>query len=476
VISKEAAFNDILKNLREKNLAIFAGAGMSVDCGYVNWADLLRPIAQELELDIDKEHDLVALAQYHYNEYLSRDKINQVLVDEFSRDAVTSENHRILARLPIETYWTTNYDKLIEKSLEEAGKIPDVKYTIEQLAITRPKRDAIVYKMHGDVDHSEKAILTKDDYELYPKTMQPFLTALAGDLISKTFLFIGFSFTDPNLDYILSRVRIAYNNNQRRHYCFIRKVKRNETENSVDFEYRERKQNYFIQDLKRYNILTILIDEYEEITDFLRKLERFYKRDYIFISGAAYEYGKWGKEKSEQFIHKLSKSLIHNGFKIVSGFGLGIGSAVISGALEEIYNDLKTHSKDELILRPFPQKVNGQLNKTKVWHNYRQDMISYAGIAIFVFGNKLVDGKLIESDGMRDEFEIAIEKGLLLLPIGATGYISKKFHEEIMSDFNKFYPNVGKHIKDKFIELNDDNKSPEEIIDTVIDFLKGILV
>jgi hypothetical protein len=66
-----------------------------------------------------------------------------------------------------------------------------------------------VYKMHGDIDRPDEAILTKDDYESYHVKMQPFLNALSGDLISKTFLFLGFSFTDPNLDYILSRGRIA---------------------------------------------------------------------------------------------------------------------------------------------------------------------------------------------------------------------------------------------------------------------------
>nr|VFK24359.1 MAG: hypothetical protein BECKLFY1418C_GA0070996_11751 [Candidatus Kentron sp. LFY] len=44
--------------------ALFAGAGLSRDAGYVDWRDLLREIAVDLELDIDRESDLVALAQY----------------------------------------------------------------------------------------------------------------------------------------------------------------------------------------------------------------------------------------------------------------------------------------------------------------------------------------------------------------------------------------------------------------------------
>ena len=64
--------------------------------------------------------------------------------------------------------------------------------------------------MHGDVHHPADAIITKEQYESYYKTHEPFVTTLSGDLISKTFLFIGFSFTDPNLDYVLSRLNIQF--------------------------------------------------------------------------------------------------------------------------------------------------------------------------------------------------------------------------------------------------------------------------
>ncbi|MEZ9367198.1 hypothetical protein AB4167_22145 [Vibrio sp. 10N.286.49.E11] len=56
---------ELLKDLSEENLAIFAGAGLSAPAGFVSWSELLRPVAEELELEIEKETDLVALAQYH---------------------------------------------------------------------------------------------------------------------------------------------------------------------------------------------------------------------------------------------------------------------------------------------------------------------------------------------------------------------------------------------------------------------------
>lgn len=115
-------------------------------------------------------------------------------VRETTRDNCTSHRN------------ATNYDSLIEDALTESKRVVDVKYNNKHLSLTKPHRDAIVYKMHGDKSNPDEAILIKDDYEKYYRDHAQFITALSGDLISKTFLFVGFSFSDPNIDYILSSV------------------------------------------------------------------------------------------------------------------------------------------------------------------------------------------------------------------------------------------------------------------------------
>lgn len=186
---------EFLTELKQGSAAIFAGAGLSVGAGYVNWRDLLKPLADDLNLDLQREYDLVSVAQFHVNDN-GRHKLNQQIVDSLARTTSPTDNHKVLARLPIDIFWTTNYDKLIERSLEDAGKVPDVKYTVNQLAITRRGRNATVFKMHGDVDHPDAAVVTKDDYEKYLRDFGPFVNALSGDLISNTFLFLGFSLSD----------------------------------------------------------------------------------------------------------------------------------------------------------------------------------------------------------------------------------------------------------------------------------------
>lgn len=470
-LRKKAFLRDLEKELAEENVAVFAGAGMSAGSGFVNWAELLRPIAEELGLDVDKENDLVALAQYHCNDNANnRSQLNQRLIDEFSRKSIETENHRILCRLPIRTYWTTNYDKIIENTLEKSGKVSDVKHTNEHLSTTKPKRDAVVYKMHGDVEHASQAVLTKDDYERYHVKMDQYLANLKSDLISKTFIFIGFSFTDPNLDYILSRVRVSYENNQRRHYCFIRNIKKDKNEEEADFEYRKRKQLFFIKDLERFNIKTILIDEYEEITDLLIKLEIKYKSRTIFISGAACEYGDLEEKEALRFVYDLSKMLVKYNLRIVSGFGVGIGSTVISSVLEETFNNKLAKIEDHLVLRPFPQSTEGEQPLSSLWTKYREDMINYAGITLFLFGNKQAENDIILSNGMREEYEIAKKQGLLLLPVGSTGYMAEELWTELNSEIQK-RTDLSLRMKELYKKLGTEKFNANNVIDIIMEII-----
>ncbi|QJC57981.1 hypothetical protein HC248_03313 [Polaromonas vacuolata] len=461
--------------LHESNLAIFAGAGLSSGAGFVNWSQLLKPIADELDLDITLETDLVTLAQYHANaNQANRGKLNQLLVTEFSQAAEETENHKILVRLPIETYWTTNYDTLIETALKDSGKVADIKYTSKQLALTIPKRDAVVYKMHGDVTNPADAILIRDDYEKYHIKMAPFVTALSGDLVSKTFLFLGFSFTDPNLEYILSRVRVHYTNDQRQHHCILRKVSQEKEEELANFEYRDRKQKLFLQELMRVGIKTTLVAEYAEITDILRDVEARYKQRTVFISGAAHEYGRWSQAEGQLFVYQLNKDIAATQCKVVSGFGLGVDSSVIAGVLEQIYMKGGRLDHDQLILRPFPQYQVGAKPLPQVWTEYREDMVNRAGIAIFVFGNKVQDGLVVSSNGMREEYEIAKAKGLFLVPIGITGYMAKTLWEEVFAEFVESKYLRGKEIKEKLGILGNVNTPPDTACEAVIEII-GLL-
>lgn len=471
----EGFISDYVKDLNEGTASIFAGAGLSIPAGFVNWSELMSEIAQDLGLDINQEKDLVSIAQYHVNENLNRSKLNRKILEEFTEDTEETENHRIIARLPVSSIWTTNYDELLEKTFLKENKVVDVKYRNNQLLTTKPKRDLVVYKMHGDVNHADEAILTKQQYEQYHQTHEPFINALSGELTTKTFLFIGFSFTDPNLDYVLSRLNFRFSKDKRQHFCFVKRHELGDSSNpdKATLDYNNRRQELTINDWKRYGVKSLLIDNYDDITKILTEIENRYKKKTVFISGSAETYEPHNKNNAIGFIHNLSKVIIENDYRIVNGFGWGIGSSVINGALETIHNNPNKYSESQLILKPFPQFETGSKNLKELWSDYREKMISKCGISVFVFGNKLVDDKISEANGVISEFQIAHNNGCICIPIGLTKYASARIFEIIAKEPKSYYENP-KVMMPILEELNDEKTTFTQAIKIIKGLLKSM--
>jgi len=458
----EEFINDYVKALRSGNAAVFAGAGLSVKSGYFDWKRLLTPVAVKLQLDINEEYDLAALAQYFVdNKGGIRNQLTQILTDEFRKSGIThSENHEILARLPIGIYWTTNYDNLIESALEKAGKKPDVKFNHAHLSVNITTRDAIVYKMHGDMSDLANTVLTKHEYEDYNKHRELFSNAFKADFVARNMLFLGFSFSDPNLDYLMSRVRSIMETNTKHDYYFIKKESDPKKYN---------RQMVRVRSLERYGLFAVWVEDYPDITIILREIERRYLRSSIFISGSAAEYGDFRDPTG--FVEDLATALAQKGYKIVTGFGKRVGSYVVTGVLRCMENE-NTYRLDQYIkMRPFPKIHEGDESAIKTKARYRSSIIKEAGVAIFLFGNKRIDGNNVIAPGVLEEFELARSHELKIIPLGATGYASKHIYETVMSSFSDYYKDPS--LRSLFEKL-DQKDSPDTLIDTVLKILSTI--
>ena len=217
-----------------------------------------------------------------------------------------------------------------------------------------------------------------------------------------------------------------------------------------------------------------LVEDLYEITEILKHIASLVIRKNIFVSGSASDYGEWGEKASFEFSISLSKSLIKNNNNIVSGFGLGIGSCIVSGALEELYSSQNNKVEERLKCRPFPQITTGQLSIAQLWTKYRKEMLSNVGIAVFIFGNKM-DTKtqeIIDANGMIEEFNISIENGAIPIPVGATGFTSKVLWQKVIDDFDNY---VGiEELKPLYIDLGDTSKNPKELIETVVKIINQL--
>mgnify|MGYP000379363599 CR=1 FL=1 len=421
--------SEIEKAIKSDELGAFIGAGLSIPAGFSSWKELLREPAEEIGLDVEKENDLVNLAQYYSNSK-NRTSIDDLIKERFSQLAKPTENHKLLSQLPISTFWTTNYDKLIEKALENNMKKPYVKTKDEHLRGTNHNFDAIVYKLHGDVEAPEDAVITRSDYEEFGYNKRKlFREVLEGDLLTKTFLFLGFSFEDPNFNYVIGRLRVLLDEkNTRKHYCIMKRIQ----DTDEDYEYKKVRQELQIEDLNRYGIFTYLVNKYDEITEILSTLVDRFRRKTIFISGSAYSYSTYSQEIGENFIHKLSFELSKNGYHIVNGYGKGVGEFVLNGVADYCLAH-KSKINDFLTLMPFPQNSSLGIDLDKLYKENREQMIENCGIAIFIFGNKKTEDI---ADGVMNEFELCKKHGLVCLPIKHTGGASEEIYKKTTQEIS----------------------------------------
>jgi hypothetical protein len=276
------------KSLELGSAAVFIGAGLSWRAGYPDWRTLLSDIARELGLDIGLEHDLAAVAQYSLNRATGkRTKLTKLIVDHFPPRGDAPEPFRIVARLPVRHVWTTNYDTLAEVAWAQECRSLDVKSRNDDLSVDKPWAHAILYKMHGSVDHPSEVVIAKDDYELYRRTRAGFLQVLTGQLVSKQMLFLGFSFTDPNIAHLFASIREAFQENGPEHYAIVRRPKLSSGVNAKRFSKIDKVRHaLWVEDLQRYGIQCVEVDEYEDVDAILRAVELRLAGRSVFVSGS----------------------------------------------------------------------------------------------------------------------------------------------------------------------------------------------
>lgn len=471
MITREHLIRDFSQALDDGEAALFAGAGLSVGAKLVDWRGLLRSVASDLDLDVDEEHDLIAVAQYEVNKSRSRYRLNKAILEEFNRHVEASSNHRLIAQMPFAAIWTTNYDSLIEDALKAAGRRFDVKGAVKGLALHARKAEVTVYKMHGDVSNPDDAVLTKDDYESYEFERSAFTDLLRAELTRYTFLFLGFSFTDPNIEYVLARLRRMLQGVQKHHYCILRRPPEPADHSKKEQHKRElAKFAHRIEDLKRFGIQTHVISGFRELDEILATLRNKSALKNVLVSGSAYDFAPFGRDRLEGFARKLGHQLIARGYNLVSGFGLNVGGACILGAYEAAHIGSGRSVSERLLLRPFPQNLP-PAEAESVFAPIRRELVDNSGAVIFLAGNKLYSGESAPrvAEGVLREYEMAKSEKRVLIPIPCTGHAAAHIWNEMKPKLTEVFADAS--VATDFTVLEDGTQSDEVLMDAVFAIL-----
>lgn len=432
--SVDILIKEFSKSILDKRASIFIGSGLSRPAGFAGWKDVLRECAEEIGLDVEKEErNLITLAEY-YAIGKQRTKINTTIKEFFADNkGEPTINHSLISTLPISSIWTTNYDRLIERTYEKANIHYSVLTDDSSYKELDNSSKIIIHKIHGDVNTSDKCVITRKDYEEFIETHDIVLSELKGEMCSNSFLFLGYSFSDTDIQHILSKIRLIYKHSHpRRHYCIIEKVNSTKCKDNIEYQYECKKQEHHIADMQSYGLNVVLVDSYDDITNVLGKIRQRVLLKNILISGA-YDLNYAYASRCSKFAEKISTELIKNSCKIFTGYGENLGSDIVAGAFDgcrQVKKEVKDFNEN-VFLFPFPYKKKKTPERDELYQRLRINMISHTQIMIIIGGSKIEKGQRSNADGIEKEVEIANTQGVFVIPIASTGGSALQIWDEI---------------------------------------------
>lgn len=205
----------LAKELIREKLIIFVGAGASIDSKLPSWNGLVRKFAQEL--GIDKEwfnvDETLVIPEIYYKRF-GKVPYYEILEEIFSKKYEPNSIHKALEKLNVNYLITTNFDALIEETVNENYDYDIIKKD-EDLA--HSSKSKMIIKMHGDLDN-KNIILRKSEFGEYEKRFPLISTFIKGLFTANTILFIGYSLNDPNVKNIMSWIKNILNEDFRKVY------------------------------------------------------------------------------------------------------------------------------------------------------------------------------------------------------------------------------------------------------------------
>lgn len=189
----------LAEELEKGKLVVFVGAGVSKNSGLPEWKELIKDYADYRGIKEFTSKQFLTIPEEVFERYGSL-KYYEIAEKRFLGKYVPNSIHRILKKMKLTYIITTNYDTLIEdeiKNLQIVSKDEDLPYT---------NSNRMLIKMHGDFEN-KNIVLKKSDYDNYEKNFQLISTLVKGLFTINTVLFIGYSYSDTNVQQIMNWIK-----------------------------------------------------------------------------------------------------------------------------------------------------------------------------------------------------------------------------------------------------------------------------
>lgn len=219
--------NEIIESVKNKELVIFCGAGISTESNTVwptsFYTDILTYLTDEYNLELDTHITFSELmSRFCKNVPNGRKQLIRKINERFDRIQSFPELyksatrfHREVSKIPlINTIITTNWDDFFEKECSATAIVDNNDVSLWNTF------DRRVFKIHGSINNIGSIVATTKDYEeCYTRlTSEPIGDRLKTILGSNCIVFIGFSFGDEDLNKLIDILSEKLNNFANQYY------------------------------------------------------------------------------------------------------------------------------------------------------------------------------------------------------------------------------------------------------------------
>lgn len=231
----------LIESINNGQCAIFIGSGISSRLftkqrkKYPNWNELISALNQwakdhDLVSDIDYDliSEMITKKNYIISGQILKDKMTKTDFGEFlesifRNDSIFDHLHDLILDIPFAFCLTTNFDSILESAyMYKYGKTLPT-FTPDQIEMANTffsENKYFLFKLHGSYERSDTITLTMDDYRnLHHQSS--YIDLLKNIFLSKTVLFTGFSYSDPDIEFIVSELAYNFKSENRMHYLLV---------------------------------------------------------------------------------------------------------------------------------------------------------------------------------------------------------------------------------------------------------------
>ena len=240
----------LIKAIENNGCILFAGAGASADAKLPTWAELvfgMTKMVEEVgekneknEKEIQKlldNKEYIVLADF-CKEKLGDFDFSNYIKNKLDVSKKTSLTHGLLSRIPFKSVITTNFDCFIEKYRANSAVVyPDDLENSNNIDADQVNEIKYIYKIHGSYDKASSIVLTKSDFRNLLFKKAKYKHQLKQIFLNNVVLFYGYSFNDPDIDFLLQEIMAEYDGKTQKHYALIPDI------DEIKREYLQREYN-----------------------------------------------------------------------------------------------------------------------------------------------------------------------------------------------------------------------------------------